>query len=79
MSCCKQRQEWQAVNDKKRVWSLNETMDQLAMASSVCVGIGMLKRADSHVWRRPLEVEVKSQRRERERGIERHYECIKQR
>ena len=42
---------------------LNETIDQLAMANSVCWYSHMLRREDGHVLRRVLDFEVEGQRK----------------
>ena len=42
---------------------LNETIDQLAMANSVCRHGNMLRREDGHVSRRALSFEVEGQRK----------------
>ena len=52
------------LNDKKRstdlmfMLGLNETMDQLAMANSVCWYGHVLRREDDHVLRRALGFEA---------------------
>ena len=57
------------LKDRKRsanlmfILGLNETMDQLAMASSVRWYVHVLRREDGHVLRRPLDFEVESQRK----------------
>ena len=38
---------------------LNEAIDQLAMANSVCWYVHVMRREDSHVLRRALDFEVK--------------------
>ena len=43
--------------------SLNETMDQLAIANSVCWYGNVLRREDDHVLRRALDIEVEGQRK----------------
>ena len=47
------------------VMGLNETMDQLAMANSVCWYGHVLKREDGHILRRALYYKVEGQRRKR--------------
>ena len=42
---------------------LNEAMDQLAMANSVCWYSHVLRREDSHVLRSALYFEVEGQRK----------------
>ena len=42
---------------------LNETLDQLAMANSVCWYGHVLRREDGHVIRRALKFEVEGQKR----------------
>ena len=42
---------------------LNETIDQLLMANSVCLYGHVLRREDGHVLRRALEFEVEGQRK----------------
>ena len=42
---------------------LNETMDQLAMASNVCCYDHVFWREDGHVLRRSLDFEVEGQRK----------------
>ena len=41
---------------------LNETIDQLAMANSVCWYCHLLRREDGHVLRRAFDFEVEVQR-----------------
>ena len=41
--------------------SLSETIDQLAMANSVCRYGHVLRREDGHVLRRALDLEVEGQ------------------
>ena len=42
---------------------LNETIDQLAMANSVCWYGHVLKREDGHILKRALDFEVECQRK----------------
>ena len=42
---------------------LNETIDQLAMANSVCWNGHVLRRKNGHVLRRGLDLEVEGQRK----------------
>ena len=42
---------------------LNETIDQLAMANSVCWHGHVLRREDGHILRRALDFEVEGQRK----------------
>ena len=44
---------------------LNETLDQLAMANSVCWYGHFLRLDDDHVWRRALVFEVEGHRNKR--------------
>ena len=49
--------------DLMLMMDLNETIDQLAMANSVCWCSHVLWREDGHVLRRALDVEVEGQRK----------------
>ena len=57
------------LKDRKRstdlmfILQLNETIDQLAIANSVCWYGHMLRREDGHVSRRALDIEVEGHRR----------------
>ena len=57
------------LKDRKRytdlmfMLGLNETMDQLAMANSVCWYGRVLRREDGHVLRRALDFEVEGHRK----------------
>ena len=44
------------------VLGLNEAMDRLAMANSVCWYGHVLRRKDSHVLRRAMDFEVEKER-----------------
>ena len=55
------------LNDRKRstnlmfMLGLNKTIDQLAMASCVCLYAHVLRREDGHLLRMGLDIEVESQ------------------
>ena len=57
------------LKDRKRstylmfMLGLNETIDKLAMANSVCWYGVVLRREDGHILRRALDFEVDSQRK----------------
>ena len=57
------------LKDRKRSTDLmfmlgvNETMDQLAVANSICWYGHVLRREDGHVLRRALDFEVEGQRK----------------
>ena len=58
------------LKDKKRskymmfMFGLKETIDQLAMANSVCWYGHVLRREDGHALRRALDFEVEGQRKQ---------------
>ena len=51
------------VRNRSSDLMLNETIDQLAMANSVCWYGHVLRREDGHVLRRALDFEVEGQRK----------------
>ena len=53
------------VKDLMLMLCLNEIIDQLAIANSVCWYGHMLRREDGHVLRRTLDLEVEGERKKR--------------
>ena len=61
--CGVQLKDGKGSTDLVLMLGLNETIDQLAMANSVCWYGYVLRREDGHVLRRALDFEVEGQKR----------------
>ena len=61
--CGLQLKDRKRSKDLKLMLGLNETIDQLAMANSVCWYGHVLSRVDGHILRRVLDFEVEGQMR----------------
>ena len=54
------------IKDLMLVLDLNETIDQLVMANSICWNGHVLRREDGHLLRRALGIEAEGQRKAKE-------------
>ena len=61
--CGAQLKDRKRSTDLMLMLGLNETIDQLAMANSVCWYIHVLRRENGHILRRALDFEVEGQRK----------------
>ena len=61
--CGVQLKDREISGDFMLMLGLNETIDQLAMATSVCYYGHVLRREDNHVFRKELDFQVEVERR----------------